>query len=197
MQNQNTPGALGKRTKTARTIQQAALRLAVEHGYRAMTIKMIAEHAGISRRTFFNHYKNKQDAIAGPNKVRLDHTYDWFEGSEKPLLEDLQRLVAQVVTDASPDRSVIRDIGKVLDRSPDLQPVFSAMITTFTGELRPLLSRRLGAAQEPVAQLLSYLVSQAIAQAFREWTAGDEITLDQVVDRAQRSLVAVSQVLKS
>ncbi|EPX83573.1 hypothetical protein Salmuc_02181 [Salipiger mucosus DSM 16094] len=156
---------------------------------------MIAEHAGISRRTFFNHYKNKQDAIVGPKTERFGHAYDWLEISEKPLLQDLQCLVRQVATDAAPDRSVIRNIGKILGESPDLQPVFSAIITNFTRELTPLLSRRLGRGQEPAAHLISHLVSQAIALSFKDWTAGNDIALDQIVDQANRSIASVVQAL--
>ncbi|AZB66397.1 TetR family transcriptional regulator (plasmid) [Cereibacter sphaeroides WS8N] len=197
MYRQKAQSTFGKRTKTARAIQHAALRLAVELGYKSMTIDMIAEHAGISRRTFFNHYKSKQDAIAGPATAWFDHAYDWFETSQRPLLQDLQNLIIQVVGDASPDPLIIRDIGKVLREEPELQPVFSAAITNFTGELSPLLSRRLGAGQEATAQLISNLVSQAIVLSFGEWAAGNKISLDQIVERANESLLAVTQTLGS
>jgi AcrR family transcriptional regulator len=183
-----TPTTSNKRTKTARAIQRATLQLAVDHGYKAVTIDMIAEHAGISRRTFFNHYKNKQDAIVGPKIDRLGNAYDWFATSEKPLLHDLQCLVRQVITDASPDPLVIRTIGTVLGDTPDLQPEFSAMITNFTHELAPLLSQRFGNGQEPAAHLISHLVSHAIVLSFQEWTAGNEITLDQIVDEANSNI---------
>lgn len=159
-----------------------------DHGYKAVTIDMIAAHAGISRRTFFNHYKNKQEAMAGPEIDRIGASYGWLEGSERPLLEDLERLIQQVVADASPDPSVIRNIGRIVDDSPDLQPVFTAMITTFTRDLTPLLSRRLGRGQEPVAQIISHLVSQSIALSFRNWTAGKEVPLDRIVEEASGTI---------
>lgn len=178
----------GKRVKTARLIQKATLQLATEHGFSSVTTDMIAGRAGISRRTFFNHYKNKLDALAGPRVDRLDDAYDWFERSERPLLQDLQYLVRQVVTDASPDPAVIRNIGKVREDSPDLQPVFSTMIANFTRELIPLLERRLGSDQQAAAHLVSHLVSQAIMLAFQGWKAGNDIGLDQIVDDANRSV---------
>ncbi|WP_422072425.1 TetR/AcrR family transcriptional regulator [Tranquillimonas rosea] len=156
---------------------------------------MIAERAGISRRTFFNHYQNKQDAIVGPKVDRFGQAYDWFVTSDGGLLSDLQILVRQVVAEASPDPSVIRNIGKVLGDSPDLQPVFSATIANLTRELEPLLSRRLGTEREPVAHLIAHLVSQAIAHSFRDWTVDNETALEQVVEKANSNIRFVVQTL--
>ena len=54
-----------RRVQTSREIQRAALSLALRHGYDAVTTEMIAAEAGISQRTFFNYYLNKDAAIVG------------------------------------------------------------------------------------------------------------------------------------
>jgi AcrR family transcriptional regulator len=52
-----------KRRATRQRIAAAALKLFLERGYAATTLDAIAEHSGISRRTFFSHFKSKDDII--------------------------------------------------------------------------------------------------------------------------------------
>ena len=54
-----------RRIQTAREIQRTALSLALRQGYDSVTTEMIAAEAGISQRTFFNYYLNKNAAIIG------------------------------------------------------------------------------------------------------------------------------------
>ncbi|MEO1443823.1 MAG: TetR/AcrR family transcriptional regulator, partial [Chloroflexota bacterium] len=49
--------------KTRRGFQEAFLRLLVEHGYDAITIKDIAEEALSSRVSFYRHYRDKDDLL--------------------------------------------------------------------------------------------------------------------------------------
>jgi hypothetical protein len=90
---------------------------------------------------------------------------------------------------------VKRNIGRIVRASPDLQPLFSSLISDVARELAPLLSRRLGPGQETIAQLVAHLVSQAIALSFRSWTVGNSIAIDQVIDEANGNIRSVVQAL--
>lgn len=50
---------------TARSIEAAAVRLAAQHGAAALTVDQICEEAGVKQRTFFNHFRTKEDALLG------------------------------------------------------------------------------------------------------------------------------------
>ena len=52
-----------KRRQTRERIVAAGLNLFIENGYEATTLDMIAEAAGISRRTFFHYFKSKDDIL--------------------------------------------------------------------------------------------------------------------------------------
>ncbi|WP_238654487.1 TetR/AcrR family transcriptional regulator [Rothia uropygialis] len=52
-----------KRFETRRAIHEACLDLAEENGFSGFTVDEAAARAGISRRTFFNYFANKEDAI--------------------------------------------------------------------------------------------------------------------------------------
>lgn len=52
-----------KRRETQQRIAETALRLFLANGYTNTTLDTIAADAGISRRTFFTHFKSKDDII--------------------------------------------------------------------------------------------------------------------------------------
>ncbi len=54
-----------RRQQTARDIQLATLDLAVKKGLENVTTEEIAATTGISTRTFFNYYTNKETAAVG------------------------------------------------------------------------------------------------------------------------------------
>ena len=54
-----------RKIQTALDIQRATLALAQEVGFDHVTTEAIAERAGISPRTFFNYYTNKEAAAVG------------------------------------------------------------------------------------------------------------------------------------
>jgi AcrR family transcriptional regulator len=53
------PDAVGR-------LQAAALDLFAEQGFERTTITEIAERAGLSKRTFFNHFADKREVLFGP-----------------------------------------------------------------------------------------------------------------------------------
>ncbi|WP_232830712.1 TetR/AcrR family transcriptional regulator [Tropicimonas sp. IMCC34011] len=181
--------------KTARRIQQATLHLAAASGYAGLTVDMIAEEAGISRRTFFNHYRNKQEALAGPQIHDFSQHHNWFATSVAPLLPDLKRLIRETLIVASPERSTVHTIGLVLQDTPELQPVFSALMDNVACQYESLLVRRLGEEQGAMCQLVARLVAHSIALSFREWAQGSDGTLDAVADMACEKLSAVAAAL--
>ena len=47
-------------------IRVAALNLVIERGYDGFTMEELAREVGVSRRTLFNHIKDKESAVLGP-----------------------------------------------------------------------------------------------------------------------------------
>ena len=54
-----------QRTQTLRDLHDAAVGLAREGGLEAVTVEAITERAHVSRRTFFNYFPTKEDALLG------------------------------------------------------------------------------------------------------------------------------------
>ena len=69
--DETTPNdqALGLRERKKRqsriAMHRAALELVHEHGLSGVTVEAIAQRAGVSTRTFFNHWTTKESAIIG------------------------------------------------------------------------------------------------------------------------------------
>jgi AcrR family transcriptional regulator len=81
--------------ETTAAIERAAVDLALEHGYDGVTVDMICERAGVSQRTFFNHFPTKDDALLGSDAPAIDESAAReFLVSPGPLLVDATRLIA-------------------------------------------------------------------------------------------------------
>jgi len=107
-----------KKTRTRRAIQQAALRLFVEHGFEQTTVEQITEAADVSERTFFRYFPTKADTIAtdliepvvaeafvgqpaglsatAALRAAIRQVYAELPPSQLALERERQRLVAQV-----------------------------------------------------------------------------------------------------
>ena len=70
-----TDGATGlrerRRAETSATLTTLARRLTAAHGLAGFTVEELCEQAGVARRTFFNYFASKEDAVFG-RPARLD-----------------------------------------------------------------------------------------------------------------------------
>jgi len=84
----------------------AALRAASELGYREMSVQDVLDRAGVSRPTFYEHFKNKEDCFlrafdsaAARLRIRVDEVTAAAEGNWRQRLraglEELLRFVAE------------------------------------------------------------------------------------------------------
>ena len=94
----------GKRELTAHRITVAAQELALEHGLDGFTMEQLAERAEVSRRTLFNYFPSKDDAVLGGPPVISEDALAAFTagGPTGRLVDDLASLVLAVLAE-SPD----------------------------------------------------------------------------------------------
>lgn len=90
---------LTRREQTALRITLCAQRLSVEHGYDAFTLDDLATAAGVSRRTLFNYFPSKLDAVIGTQPGLPAAACDVFVagGPHGDLLDDLGELVVELL----------------------------------------------------------------------------------------------------
>lgn len=83
-----------RKRETARALTDAARRLTVERGFAGFTVEQLCTEAGVSRRTFFNYFESKENAVFGVTAVdpRQEALERAFVGADGDLLDDFLRL---------------------------------------------------------------------------------------------------------
>lgn len=184
-----------RRRQTARDIQLAALRLSIRHGYGSVTTEAIATEAGISPRTFFNYYNNKQAAIVGEPPVLSADENLWIVTSQNPLIDDLVVVLTRMLQKDHPDRDLIRMIRTLSESSPELSVVFRDSMDQIGRVLSGLLVERLGPDRRMAAQLLGDLALQALCEAVMAWGEDEAMTADQIPHIVRQQLELVRELL--
>ncbi|GHD05215.1 TetR family transcriptional regulator [Zhihengliuella salsuginis] len=97
------------RVETWNAVHDAASSIALDDGLAAATIEAIAARAGISRRTFFNYFPTKEDAILGTQPpVVGDDAIERFRASGDDLLVRTVNLLASVLSTSFVSGSMAR-----------------------------------------------------------------------------------------
>lgn len=88
-----------KRTDTYQAIHDAAAELVLARGLHHVTVEQIAEHAGVSPRTFFNYFPTKEDAVIGVRTPELseEHLDSFRDTAERDLLARVVELLADAM----------------------------------------------------------------------------------------------------
>jgi AcrR family transcriptional regulator len=107
---------------TARTITTAAQRLADERGFDGFTMDELAEAAGVSRRTLFNHVAGKLDAVLGPQPDPPATALEEFRagGPHGNLVADLAALADAILDSHELQRDELARVRRLLHDNPKL-----------------------------------------------------------------------------
>ena len=124
-----------RRRQTSADIRDAAVRLAQERGFDKVTIEEICAEAGISTRTFFNYFPNKESAIAyGPADIPPELAADFVAAGPAPysvVLAELITLAAHHLRDVPPEREQAVGMLELAKTSPAVLAAFLAELERF------------------------------------------------------------------
>lgn len=83
-----------RKRETSRSLTNAARRLTAERGFAGFTIEELCAEVGVSRRTFFNYFESKENAVFGFATIdsRQEALEQEFLIENGPLLDDFIRL---------------------------------------------------------------------------------------------------------
>ncbi|QBX35368.1 TetR family transcriptional regulator [Paracoccus liaowanqingii] len=180
-----------RRQQTAKDIQLAALRLSLSLGYPAVTTDSIAVEAGISPRTFFNYYPNKQAAVLGePPSLDCDCAA-WIVTSTAPLRSDLARLLGSMLEQKQLDRQIVRMIEQIWDSAPELMTIFRNSMDNIALAIGRLLEARLGPGRQQEAMLVAELATHALSNAVRAWAADETMRVADIPPLIERQMAEV------
>jgi len=110
-----------RRRATALRISECAQQLTDTHGLDGFTLEDLAQAAGVSRRTLFNYFPGKVDAVLGPDPDVTPQARDVFRagGPHRDLVEDLAVLAHTMLTDV-PAREAVTLQRRLLRSNPRL-----------------------------------------------------------------------------
>lgn len=117
------------RIDTWSAIHSAAYTIAWEAGPAAATTEKIAAVAGVSRRTFFNYFPTKEDAVLGTRDPAVtDAAVHRFRTSEEDELTRVVHLFVSVARTALPESSRARR-RRIVAEHPELRQRVIRLVT--------------------------------------------------------------------
>lgn len=130
--------------ETTAAIERAAVDLVLEHGYDGVTVDMICHAAGVSQRTFFNHFKTKDAALLGADLPRIDErAAREFIVSDGPLLAGAVGLVQVDPARLLGDPALMARRIRAVSGHPVLMARQMERLSQIEGELREIIELRL------------------------------------------------------
>ena len=108
-----------------------ARRATIEHGLHGFTIEQLCETVGVSRRTFFNHFASKDDAVLGIEQGALEETLHAYASGdlvphERDPLGSIVAMVIEQVHVVGLDRADEALVLRVFDAEPVMVAKFLA-----------------------------------------------------------------------
>ena len=159
-----------RRRETAGEIQRATLHLILTHGFSQVTTDMIAQEAGVSTRTFFNYYPNKEAAAVGVEPQFSAEGLQHFHRGEGDLATDLGLLMHDILSSGRGQKELIRIICAVVDINPALLPAFQSNMQKTIATVAEGLRKRDPHLSEERARLMAEVFSVVLGHTVRRWS---------------------------
>lgn len=158
-----------KRAATRTAITAAARALTSARGLNGYTVEEVCEAAGISRRTFFNYFPTKEDAIIGhaEDDVPADVIEEFVDGAagspagsiSPTLFQDLVKLSLRLAEGMSASEEETRQLIAVVKKEPQLILRIIGVTEQREAQFARDVARREGVAPDhPVVQMAVVLL---------------------------------------
>ena len=119
-----TPSLRDKhKNQTRSALRDAALRLFAKQGYDATTIEEIAERAGVSTRTFFRYFPNKEDVLYHGQQDWVQTVIETYPSQSASLgdLDAMRVTLEELAPELSKSRRSLTLYQRAVDSSPTLR----------------------------------------------------------------------------
>ena len=174
-----------KKRQTRLAMHRAAVELVAEHGFTPVTVEMIARRAGVSTRTFFNHWVTKDAAVLGvvPGESRE------IAASLRAELEvhgprDALRHVLRDVLAGIPADPELRDLKKqVMSKEPRLHTISSGNLIEVQSELVEVLTEAMDGEDARMRAVIVVQVGFALTRSAFGFSMSTGMDLPSAYDR--------------
>lgn len=178
-----------KKRQSRIAMHRAALELVSEHGLAGVTVEAIAQRAGVSTRTFFNHWSTKESAIIGVLSSEDDEIAERLrhlaedQGPQQALRSVLREAISSAPIDAG-----LRELKKqVMAKEPQLHSLSTGNMHSVQTEMVEAFAEILGGEDAKVRAMLAVQIGFAITRTAFAVSMSRGIDLgaafDEVLDR--------------
>ncbi|GMG85586.1 TetR family transcriptional regulator [Paralimibaculum aggregatum] len=182
-----------RRQETARAIQLVTLQLAVQHGLENVTTEEIAASAGISTRTFFNYFTNKEAAAIGAPPAFREKDKEALREGTGSLAKDLKVFLDRHMEILAEDEPILEMIGTVLRSNERARGILEGFLNQERRELTECLCSRVNDRQTAAA--LACMTIDAITETIYLWEHEDNLTLGAALDAAWKGMITAAHLL--
>ncbi len=141
------------RRETLSSIHMVAKQRAFAYGLADVKIDDIASAVGISRRTFFNYFPTKEDAVLGLQAPCLpDGAAERFMNSADDLLTRIVWLVVEVMKTSAVEGSTLEDRRILRRRFPVLNEQLDVRMTDAKAIILPVVTMASTEGDEPITE---------------------------------------------
>ncbi len=188
------PGPMPRWEPDARgRLQQAALGLYGERGFDNTTVAEIAEHAGLTKRTFFRYFADKREVLFWGSEA-LEELFVTEVGAAPESAAPLDAVTAALDAAAAvfePRREGAAQRQQIIAANPELQERELIKFQSMAAAVAQALRRR-GVA-DPAAILAAEASITVFRVAFERWTnQGNQQSLQQLIRETLNELRAVT-----
>ena len=136
--------------------------------FSSLTVEQLATEAGMSRATFYLHFRDKAELVSRLMSIVTDdiirNAGAWLEFAEKPQRADVERAIRGAVSAFRRHRTIISALNDTASSDPEVEALYTGMLETICLRCRHSLAvaKRDGLARpeadDDVADALSWFV---------------------------------------
>ncbi|WP_026930243.1 TetR family transcriptional regulator [Glycomyces tenuis] len=162
-----------KRRAAMRRVQEVALDLFDEHGFDAVTVKQIAEAAGVAPSSVYRYFETKEGIVLyDPNRIVLSEPARPEEDGLR-LFEALYRTITAFVAEHG-DEVIDRRRTRYLMEVPSVRTAVAERIFTDVPTMASFIAERTGrSVDELEVQVAAGAFAGGLLAAVRHWHAED------------------------
>jgi AcrR family transcriptional regulator len=173
-------------------LQEAAMTLFFERGYDQVTVADIAEHAGLTKRSFFNHFTEKREVVfANVDGLQASVLAALAEtDSDLAPLDAAVRAFTRAVAPMADYPELARARRALIDSSPELRERDLMKMATMTAAVADALVRRGVPRRNAIfaAQAATTVITTAVDEWAREPERGLAAAIQGALDDLRAAL---------
>lgn len=138
-----TPRATTAKRRRANDIQRTACELVIAHGYDGFTMAELADAVGVSRRTLFNYFPDKQSAVLGcvdPAELPAAEVFR-AGGPTGHLTQDITQTLEAILTEDFGSGSAAAEHHKLVEQAIASDPKLMSLALRRFEEVAQLYTR--------------------------------------------------------